>query len=346
MIPFLFPNFNSTTKQLEDGAFFKTSSFCKKAIHTKPECLQHYESLKSKGEGFYQCPFGLTSRNFYHGGQLLIITGVIAFPRFNTEPERQMAKRFPEIKVSRSSIDMNVSFLKNIEQVRAAAIQEAAQVLPQALHELRKLNGAIIQHAEREIRERGELSGLLSIKSAAELMRNNFDILEALSNIEGMKALPLEPAINLFDLAYKTKRVFEERASSRSMQIRVDGVRAIIRGNQKSFPIVPAVLLENAIKYGRMRTPIKVEVSAVGDKAVLTVENETDSFIDSSRCFEKGARFSNAVEGGGFGLFLAKEIVTSHSGTIECEFANGKVRMTAVFPLVKVIPQKAERIYE
>lgn len=318
----------------------QASSFCQKSIHTKPECIKHYESLKFKGEGYYQCPFGMTSRNFYYGGQLLVITGVIAFPRYGSEAEKQMAKRFPEIKVARTSIDKNVKFLKDIERARAAAIQEAAQVLPQALHELRKLNGAILQHAEREIREQGELSGLLSIQSAAELMRNNFDILEALSNIEGMKALPLEPAINLFDLAYKTKRVFKERASSRSMQIFVDGVRAIIRGNQKSFPIVPAVFVENAIKYGRMRTPIKMEISAVGDKATLTVENETDSFIDSTYCFEKGARFSSAVEGGGFGLFLAKEIVTSHSGTIKCEFENGKVRMTAVFPLVTVIPQK------
>jgi signal transduction histidine kinase len=337
----LFPMFNPTTKKLENGTAVQTSSFCQKAIHTKPECLQHYESLREKGEGFYQCPFGMTSRNFYHRGQPLVITGVIAFPRFGTKAEQQMARRFPEIRVARTSIDKNVGFLKDIEQARAAAIQEAAQVLPQALHELRKLNGAILQHAEREINDRGELPGLLSIKSAAELMRNNFDILEALSNIDSMKALPLDATINLFDLVYKTKRVLAERASSRSMQIHVDGVRAIIPGNQKSFPIVPAVLLENAIKYGQTRTLIRVEVSAIKDKAILTVENETDHFIDSSRCFEKGVRFSDAVEGGGFGLFLAKEIVTSHKGIIQCEFVKGTVRMTVELPLVNVIPQKS-----
>ncbi len=341
MIPSLFPIFDSKAKQLEDGTVIQASSFCQKSIYAKSECLQYYESLKGEGEGFHQCPFGMTSRNFYYGGQLFIITGVIGFPRFNTGPEREMAKRFPEIKTTRASIEEIVEFIKEIEQVRSAAVQEAAQVLPQAFHELRKLNGAILQHAEREIKEQGELSGLLSIKSAAELMRNNFDILEALSNIEGMKTLPVDATINLFDLVYKTKRVFEQRASSRSMQIRMEGVRAIIRGNQKSFPIVPAVLLENAIKYGKVRTPIEVEVLAADGKAVLRVENETDFFIDSSRCFEKGVRFSSAVEGGGFGLFLAKEIVTSHRGIIRCESANKRVRMTAEFPLVNVIPQKS-----
>jgi signal transduction histidine kinase len=340
MIPSLFPMFKSNDGQLEDGTVVQASSFCRKSIHSKPACLQHYEALKSKKEGYYQCPFGMTSRNFHYGDQLYIVTGVVAFPRFGTDAEQQMAKRFPEIKVARETIEANVRCFRDIEKVGAAVIQEAAKVLPQAFHELRKLNGAILQHAEKEIGERGETPGLLTIRSAAELMRNNFDILEALSNIEGMKALPTEATINLFDLTYKTKRVLEQRASARTMQIHLDGVRPIIRGNQKSFPIVPAVLLENAIKYGRARSLIKADVSVDNNKAILTVENETDSFIDPVRCFEKGVRFSEAVEGGGFGLFLAKEIVISHNGTIRCDSSNGKVRMIVELPLVDVIPQK------
>ena len=251
-----------------------------------------------------------------------------------------MAKRFPEIKVAREAIEANVRAIREIECLRATAVQEAGQVLPQALHELRKLNGAVLQHAEKEIRERGETPGLLTIRSAAELMRNNFDILEALSNIEGMKALPTDATINLFDLTYKTKRIFEQRASAQSMQIQLDGIRAIIPGNQKSFPIVPAVLLENAIKYGKQGTLIRAEVTVVNTKALLAVENETDSFIDPTRCFDRGVRFSDVVEGGGFGLFLAKEIVVSHNGSIRCEPSRGKVRMVVELPLVNVIPQK------
>lgn len=171
-------------------------------------------------------------------------------------------------------------------------------------------------------------------------MRNNFDILEALSNIEGMKALPTEATISLLDLTYKTKRVLEQRASAREMHIHLDGVKAIIRGNQKSFPIVPAVLLENAIKYGRPRSVITADVSAVNNKAVLTVRNETDFFIDPVRCFERGVRFSDAVEGGGFGLFLAREIVLSHNGNIRCENSSGKIEMIVELPLVKVGSQQ------
>jgi replicative DNA helicase len=91
-------------------------------------------------------------------------------------------------------------------------IQDGTKVLPQAFHELRKLNGAVLQHAEREMRENGESSGLSSIKSAAELMRNNFDILEALSNIEGMRALPSDSTINLYDLGTTQKQLHSFRS--------------------------------------------------------------------------------------------------------------------------------------
>jgi len=340
VIPSLFPLFDITTRNLNDGAVIAASSFCRKAISAKPECRRHYDSLKAKPEGYHQCPFGMTSRNFYFDGALKVITGVIAFPRFDSQAEQNMAKKFPEIKVSRDTIEKSIRFLRETEKLKAAAVQEATQVLPQAFHELRKLNGAIIQHAEKEISERGDLPGLITIRSAAELMRNNFDILEALSNIEGMKALPTEATISLLDLTYKTMRVLDQRASSRGMHIHVDGVKAIIRGNQKSFPIVPAVLLENAIKYGRERSVITADVSTSNNRAVLVVKNETDYFIDPDRCFERGVRFSNAVEGGGFGLFLAKEIVLSHNGTIRCDSLNGKIEMIVTLPLVKVGQQK------
>jgi signal transduction histidine kinase len=337
MLPLQFPLFDLKTSSLIDGYAVDACRFCKESVTKKPECKEHYQSLVKKRDGYYQCPFGFTTRTFYFDGQMRVITGVIAFPRFDTDNERRMGKQFPKIKVSREGIDATVRFFRVIEKYRADEIQKAAKVLPQAFHELRKLNGAVLQHAEREIEERGESRSLLSIKSAAELMRNNFDILEALSNIEGMRVLPSDATINVFDLVFKMKRVLQEKAGDRGIHIIVNGVRAIIRGSQKSFPIVPAVLLENAIKYGRAGQAIRADIAAKSNQAVLTVENESDTFIDTDRCFERGARFSDTVEGGGFGLFLAKEIVQCHKGTIRCESMDGVVRMIVELPLLEVI---------
>jgi signal transduction histidine kinase len=337
MVPSLFPIFDPRSGKLSDGIMVPVSGFCQKAIVERSECKAHYEALATKKEGYYQCPFGFTSRNFFFDQRPWVVTGVVAFPRFNTENERQMAKHYPENKCSRAAIDASIDFVRQVEKYRADAIRDAGKVLPQAFHELRKLNGAVLQHAEREIADHGETRGLASIRSAAELMRNNFDILEALSNIDSMRALPSDSTINLFDLVYKVARVLHEKANARGIYVNVTGARAIIPGSQKSFPIVPAVLLENAIKYGTPNRPIRADISTSPGKAILTVENQSTAFIDTERCFEQGVRFSAEVEGGGFGLFLAREIVAAHNGRIRCVAANGSVRMIVELPLVTVI---------
>lgn len=321
-----------------DGLEVPSPTLCRESIATNPECARHYHTHFNSGERIQQCPFGFTTRGFPFAGKIWFVSGVVAHPRFDTANERMLAKKFPASRVSSASLDSVMRVAAEVERSRADAISEGAKVLPQAFHELRKLNGAIIQHSERAIADFGEHRSLLSIKGAAELMRNNFDILEALSNIEGMRSLPLDGTVNLFDLAFKMKRVYQERAGARSISINVQGVRAIIRGSQKSFPLVPAVLLENAIKYGTAQEPIFIGVSATGQKAQLVVENKSAHPIDPRLCFERGVRFAKGVEGGGFGLFLAKEVVAAHNGSIACEAGNGAVRMVVDLPLINVVP--------
>jgi len=338
MIPSLFPFYDSEKKALLDGSEVLLTKFCRDAFTTKAECAMHYASLLSKSSGYYQCPFGFTSRSFEFALDKFISTGVIAFPRFDTQEERKRAKDYPENKVTRKSIDSCITYLNQLEKMRADVIEDASKVLPQAFHELRKLNGAVLQHAEREANTSGQSANLTTIISAAELMRNNFDILEALSNIEGIKSLPNDSTINVFDLFYKMKRVYQERTSQKRMLVLLSGEnRPLIQGSQKSFPIVPAVLLENAIKYGKEGSHIRVEISGSNGVARLIVENETTEKIDTEKCFERGTRFSSDKEGGGFGLFLAREVVKCHKGKIRCQLDNGKVQMIVELPLHKAI---------
>ena len=338
MIPSQFPIFDANSKKLQDGSVVPACSFCKKAFQKKKECADHYASVQLKPAGYYQCPFGFTSRSFYFQGQMWVITGMVAFPRFETANEREMAKQHPETKVARADLDKIIGFFADIDGLRADVIEEAAKIFPQSFHELRKLNAAVLQHAEKELQTNGGGGVLQTILSAAELMRNNFDILEALSNIDGMRAVPLDATINVYDLLYKMRCVYLERAMARRIELSVSGVRAIVRGSRKSFPIVPAVLLENAIKYGRKQVAIRASVVAEKGRMILSIENLTDFPIDPETCFNRGSRFAGeAVEGGGFGLFLAKEIVLAHEGTIRCEKAGSMVRMIVELPLERVI---------
>lgn len=338
-VPSLFPIVQLGILEIRDGSMVAASQFCQRSIGRNPECARHYQTMSRAPEGFVQCPFGFTTRGFNSNGRQLAVSGVVAHPRFGSEAERKRAKDHPELRVSRNAIDQMIAFIQGADALRDGAIKDGAKVLPQAFHELRKLNGAIIQHAEKELKMHAS-AGLETIKSAAELMRNNFDILEALSNIDGMKILPLDSSINVFDLCYKTKKVLDERARARGMQINLTGRRAIVHGSQKSFPLVPAVLIENAIKYGRSGTTIAVDVEAGGGQAVLTVENETDHGIDPVRCFERGTRYASSVaEGGGFGLFLAREVVSAHRGSIRCDPRSGVTKLVVTLPLERVVAQ-------
>jgi signal transduction histidine kinase len=339
-LPSPFPMFDPPTGALQDGNSVPACAFCKNAFKKTLVCKQHYSGLLRQPDGYYQCPFGFTTRSFHFGGEHKMITGLVAFPRFGTPDETEKAKNYPQVRIAREAVEDVLRFFASVETLRADTVQEATKVFPQAFHELRKLNGAILQHAEKEIRDRGVSATLTTIKSAAELMRNNFDILEALSNIEGMRALPVNATINVWDLVYKTKCVLQERAAARSMSLNLNGMSShpIIRGSQKSFPIVPAVLLENAIKYGRERTTIDIGLTVSGVTAQLSVDNQTDHPIDAQKCFERGSRYSPAAaEGGGFGLFLAKEVVTAHKGIIRCEPRAGAVRMIVELPVQKVV---------
>jgi light-regulated signal transduction histidine kinase (bacteriophytochrome) len=263
-----------------------------------------------------------------------VITGTIAHPRFDTPDERRQAKDFPNTRTSRADIEALLRFFSNLERTQTEVIEQSAKVLPQAFHELRKLNSAVLQHAERERNSRGDSSNLVTIISAAELMRNNFDILEAISNIETMRAIPRDSSIDLFALVYKVKKIFEVRALEKGIRINVTGdvSATFILGSQKSFPIVPTVLMENAIKYGVPDSIISARVLIQGNNAIFTVENRSRFYIHPTECFGRGARYAPEVEGGGFGLFLAREIVDCHKGTIQCEAANGLVRMIVTIP--------------
>jgi signal transduction histidine kinase len=335
--PSLVPLTDPLTLEIHEGTQVRVPTFCRQGITSRGACRDHYSTLMQSPDGWFECPYGFTTKGFTFDGKKWVASGVIGFPRFGSEAEREMAKRFPDSRVSRETVESTVSISSELERVKSDVVVEGARILPQAFHELRKLNGAVIQHAERAMADQGESRNLLSIKSAAELMRNNFDILEALSNIEGMKSLPVDSTVNLFDLAFKMKRVYQERALARAMGIQVNGVRAIIKGSQKSFPLVPAVLLENAIKYGTTGEAIYVDITTEGGRATLAVENRSDRPIDPIRCFERGARFSDDVEGGGFGLFLAREVVAAHRGAIRCESFPGTVKMIVEIPLVTVI---------
>jgi hypothetical protein len=95
-----------------------------------------------------------------------------------------------------------------------------------------------------------------------------------------------------------------------------------IRGQWDPLRIGQVVvnLLSNAFKYAA-RSPVKIELAREGDIAVIRIEDRGPGIPEDAlhRIFERFERAASSPQYGGMGigLYVAREVVLAHGGTIE-----------------------------
>ena len=100
------------------------------------------------------------------------------------------------------------------------------------------------------------------------------------------------------------------------------------------------ILLENAIKYGRGGTSVRMALRKTDCQAVQTVDNEGDPIPAEqlSHLFERFYRADASrgeKSGFGLGLAIAKTIMDAHKGAIRAESSARETRFICTFPLKK-----------
>ena len=126
----------------------------------------------------------------------------------------------------------------------------------------------------------------------------------------------------LIDLAVSDRRVMQQ---SNEITVAVQPGAGTALVDPGKFRGLMDILLDNAIKFAEPGSPIEIEVAAAGDVTTVRVKDRGIG-IPPEACKQVFERFFQVEElqhhsrvGLGLGLYLAREIVEAHGGTISCE---------------------------
>jgi signal transduction histidine kinase len=139
------------------------------------------------------------------------------------------------------------------------------------------------------------------------------------------------------DLAREQPRLFFSHSEGHELLLDVPDEPVIVDGDRDRLAQVVGNLLSNAIKYSPEGGEVRVRVGQRDGRAVFSV---TDAGLgipaeDRERVFDKffrGAAKTTTVGGTGLGLAVAREIVTTHGGSIDVDSTLG-VGSTFTFEL-------------
>jgi signal transduction histidine kinase/ActR/RegA family two-component response regulator len=111
------------------------------------------------------------------------------------------------------------------------------------------------------------------------------------------------------------------------LALRTPAERVLVRGDRARLVQVFSNLINNAAKYSDERAEISIDVHCEGDRAVVSVTDTGPGIAPELRSkvfemFGRGPREgATQNEGLGIGLWLARQLVEQHGGTLELEDA-------------------------
>jgi signal transduction histidine kinase len=153
------------------------------------------------------------------------------------------------------------------------------------------------------------------------------DIIRSYIDLSKMELDDLESfkqEIDLKDIVNSVTEIPEYASNLKKMPINktFEG-ETVVNGDPNLLQIVVTNLVNNAIKYGKEGTEIKVRLYNQGNDVVFSIYNEgvgiskedieTKLFSKFGRLKQKG---TEGIKGSGLGLYICKKIVEKHNGKI------------------------------
>lgn len=202
-----------------------------------------------------------------------------------------------------------------------------SNLLDTVSHELRTPLTSIQGYTSRLMRqdividEETKQKSLRIIKEQSERLKRLIEDLLTIPDIEGMRLRTVNSNIWIDEVFEQSELLLRKRDGHEIIVHLADDFPQIC-ADKGRLEQVFVNLYENAIKYSYPNTPIIVETSVVGDKAIIKVKNQCDKIPPRklNSLFEKFVRLDDEMtrttRGTGLGLFIVKGLVEAMEGTI------------------------------
>jgi len=270
----------------------------------------------------------------------------------NLSQQKDLVKKEQELQMQQVLEQKN----KALETVNKEVVEKNLhymEMLSFISHELK--NPLVVLKGYSGLLIKGDLGPLEEAQSkAVEAMDRNIDALNEmiadymdLSRVEKGEFNPEKRDIDLADDVIKPVIAqYEPVVRSASMTIRAEGaaVPLIFEADPGLMRSALGNLVSNAVKYGRAGSDILVEIEPSEGAFTLAVFNEGDGipYDKLGKIFERFTRLetegSRSQKGTGLGLYIVREIIQMHGGTVRAESLEGS--WTKIVCTIPVPPRR------
>lgn len=211
-------------------------------------------------------------------------------------------------------------------------VDDQNQFISDASHELRTPIATLQAEMETKLMEKK-----ITDRQARSLIRSNLEELAALKRLADslLRLSRIESkngrfrTVNLSEIVSQAVKKITPLAKKRKMKIEARLLKASIKGDEEAIKEMMIILLDNAVKYGRKRTTVRISghkktnsvVVSVADRGIGIAPADLPFVFDR---FYRADKSRSETEGFGLGLAIAKKIVIAHGGAIEVTSKPGK----------------------
>lgn len=275
---------------------------------------------------------------------VLLVGGLVAalaywrtsyLERSREQLEREVAERTQEVQRQKEQLLVYNRELKRTADQLRDAVEEKSKLLGVAAHDLknplvgiRALSEIVLENEDLSARVQRKLN--LIRESADEAMARIDEIMASAAST-AQAPLDVEP-VDLGGLTQWVVHSFAPHAQRKQQKLRcsVPDAVCVVKGHKRRLREAVSNLVSNALKYSPPEQVVAVRVYRQGEQIAVEVADKGPglSEADQKRMFAPFQRLTPTPTGdessSGLGLYIVKQIVELHDGTIEVESTRGE----------------------